>query len=134
MFWQTKLHKINKLSTNFNPNPIQIVWMSIYQFTVKFLNDRKLYARNISSFKKKKIIINSFITKDQNNVEKMLISCKNDTEYSNLATITNLNDDTQNNIKNTNQNDNTVLKGNTLLLCGPSYHLKYWKNRICICI
>ena len=55
----------------------------------------------------------------------MLISCKNDTEYSNPATITNLNDDTQNNIKNTNQNDNTVLKGNTLLLCGPSYHLKY---------
>lgn len=99
--------------------------MSIYQFTVKFLNDRKLYARNISSFKKKKIIINSFITKDQNSVEKMLISCKNDTEYSNPATITNLNDDTQNNIKNTNQNDNTVLKGNTLLLCGPSYHLKY---------
>lgn len=57
------------------------------------------YVLVISALSKKKIIINSFITKDHNNVEKMLISCKNDTEYSNLATITNLNDDTQNNIK-----------------------------------
>ena len=55
----------------------------------------------------------------------MLIPCNNDTEYSNFATITNLNDDTQNNIINVNQNDNIVLKGNTLLLCGPSSHLKY---------
>ena len=41
----------NKLSTNFNSNPMQVVWISSYQVTAERLNNKKLYATNISSFK-----------------------------------------------------------------------------------
>ena len=105
----------NKLSTNFNPNTMQVVWISSYQVTAECLNEKKLYARNISSFKKN----NSFITRDRNNVEIMLIPCTNYIEERNFATITNLKDDTQNNIVNANQNVNIVLKVHITLLCGP---------------